>query len=324
MNTITEKQDVMYQILDQYKLNFFVEKVPIFADYHGNHIKVTEKFATVRTDTKQVLGIVGNRYRVVQNIDKFSIIQGLIEKDLVTVTSGGYTDNGNRVFLQARINDGNIVVNGNDVTETYLTIASSHDGTLDIMAGFLMVRVYCQNSFYIILDERRKSRRKNNGRNLIDVDGKNKLNFNDQNIVEFKHTRSAFDKLDVVSKMLEMAIVQSKLAGEAFQAMANRKITEKELREYLSDMFINKNENDEETTRSKNLLARAYEYIFEGVGQREIPELTAWKAFNGVTSFIQNEYRNEEGMEKLNSVLFGTTGRYNQKAFDLAVEKFLS
>ncbi len=63
-------------------LDYRVEKRKVFtfdndnilcnADYSRAKIEVPNHFATIRTDNEAVLGVVGNDYEVVQNVDAFS------------------------------------------------------------------------------------------------------------------------------------------------------------------------------------------------------------------------------------------------------------
>jgi hypothetical protein len=46
-----------------------------------NSIEVPNYFATVRTDTNAVLGVVGKDYRVVQNRDAFSFFDAIVGGD---------------------------------------------------------------------------------------------------------------------------------------------------------------------------------------------------------------------------------------------------
>ena len=71
-------------------LDYIVEKRPLFtydtANYIGKtadniiipEITVPNFFATVRADTEQVLGVVGNDYEVVQNRDAFSFFDAIV------------------------------------------------------------------------------------------------------------------------------------------------------------------------------------------------------------------------------------------------------
>lgn len=93
-------------------LNYEIEKRPLFTyDTASNNlnssnpssskqgsktglitpeIEVPDYFATLRTDTKQALGVVGNDYQVVQNVNAFSFFDAIVDsrKGILYETAG--------------------------------------------------------------------------------------------------------------------------------------------------------------------------------------------------------------------------------------------
>lgn len=69
-------------------LNYTVEKRPLFTYDSVNHnqqtdliipeIEVPKYYATVRTHTDEVLGVVGKDYNVVQNVDAFLFFDAIV------------------------------------------------------------------------------------------------------------------------------------------------------------------------------------------------------------------------------------------------------
>jgi hypothetical protein len=71
-------------------LDYTVEKRPLFTYDSENHtgdpetdllipeIEVPNYFATIRTDTEQVLGVVGKDYEIVQNINAFEFFDAIV------------------------------------------------------------------------------------------------------------------------------------------------------------------------------------------------------------------------------------------------------
>lgn len=54
------------------KLNWTVEQFPIYA----NGKEIAGMFANVRSDTNETLGVVRNRYKIVQNNEAFNFVDG--------------------------------------------------------------------------------------------------------------------------------------------------------------------------------------------------------------------------------------------------------
>jgi phage/plasmid-like protein (TIGR03299 family) len=100
-------------------------------------------FATVRQDTREVLGIVGERYRIVQNHEAFAFIDQLLGSSIHFETAGSL-HGGRRVWVLATLPD-HVEVGGDDV-RPYVLLMNSHDGSTAVVAATTPVRVVCQNT----------------------------------------------------------------------------------------------------------------------------------------------------------------------------------
>lgn len=145
-------------------LDYSVEKRPLFtvdlanlrfinepdpdAIFFGasSDIPVSNYFATVRTDSDAVLGVVGKDYSVVQNRDAFVFFDSIVGgTDGVLYETAGALGNGERIFITAKLPD-YIKVGRNDLIEQFLFLTTSHDGFGSITASFTPIRICCQNS----------------------------------------------------------------------------------------------------------------------------------------------------------------------------------
>jgi phage/plasmid-like protein (TIGR03299 family) len=102
-------------------LGWSVEKKPI-ALHHGGtppdwarplSDAIPGYFATVREDTREVLGIVGERYRIVQNPEAFAFIDELLGRAIHFETAGSL-HGGRRVWVLATLPD-HVEVGGDPV-----------------------------------------------------------------------------------------------------------------------------------------------------------------------------------------------------------------
>jgi hypothetical protein len=95
-------------------LDYTVEKRPLFTfdkqifknqtDLIIHEIEVPNFYATVRTDTDQVLGVVGKDYNVVQNTDAFSSFDAIVGgKNGVLYETAGALGDGERIFITAKL-----------------------------------------------------------------------------------------------------------------------------------------------------------------------------------------------------------------------------
>lgn len=91
-------------------------------------IEVPNFFATIRADTEQVLGVVGNDYEVVQNRYAFSFFDAIVGGgDGILYETAGALGNSERVFITAKLPD-YIRVGTKDWIEQYLFLTTKHDG----------------------------------------------------------------------------------------------------------------------------------------------------------------------------------------------------
>ena len=80
-------------------LNWDVEARPIYTD---NGIQIPGYIANTRNTDNSVLGVVTNKYTIVQNRDAFNFTDNLIGKGAIYETAGSLR-NGKRVFMLAQL-----------------------------------------------------------------------------------------------------------------------------------------------------------------------------------------------------------------------------
>ncbi len=100
-------------------------------------------YATVRQDTREVLGIVGERYRLVQNREAFAFIEQLLGSSINFETAGSL-HGGRRVWVLATLPE-HIEVGGDSV-RPYVLLMNSHDGSTAVVAATTPIRRVCQNT----------------------------------------------------------------------------------------------------------------------------------------------------------------------------------
>lgn len=110
----------------------------------------TGSFATIRTNkdgSRYVLGVVGGRYTVVQNIDALQFADNILDGGGRWETAGALVD-GATVFGSMAILD-DIVLDPEGIADTirnYLLVKTSHDGSSAIQVMETPVRVVCSNT----------------------------------------------------------------------------------------------------------------------------------------------------------------------------------
>lgn len=105
--------------------------------------------ANVRSSDGKVLGLVTDRYKVVQNADAFAFTDILLGEGVKYETAGSLS-NGKRVWMLAKMETANIC---GDAVEPYLVFTNSHDGTGAVKVAVTPIRVVCQNTLTLALSK---------------------------------------------------------------------------------------------------------------------------------------------------------------------------
>ena len=110
--------------------------------------------ANIRDRDGQVLGVVTDRYKVVQNEDAFAFTDELLGEGVVYETAGSL-QKGRRTWILAKLPQ-RYIISGDEITP-YLVFMNSHDGTGAIKAAMTPVRVVCQNTLNLALSTAKRS-----------------------------------------------------------------------------------------------------------------------------------------------------------------------
>lgn len=315
LGTIVEDYPTSAEAIQFAGLDYTVEKRPLFTYDHQTHdvkedgssknaeIEVPNYYATIRTDTEQVLGVVGKDYQVVQNRDAFSFFDAIVGGDgIFYETAGALGSKGERIFITARL-PGYIQVGSADLIEKYLFLSTSHDGLGSITAAFTPIRICCQNTLTAALK-------------------------NCSNSIKIRHTQNAHQRLQQAHKVMG---ISNKLSGQ-LEAIFNqwakipirdeevKKLIEQALapnREVLQNLRTGKMEG--RSTCFKNVCEQVHTYALSSPTQQtQTTRGTLFGAFNAVTGYFQNVRPYRDDAAKLKSLLLGGTGQTKtQAAFQL-------
>jgi phage/plasmid-like protein (TIGR03299 family) len=279
------------ELFELANLNFNVEKRHLYTTSNNGSdmIELMDKFTTVRTDTDEVLGVVGKEYEIVQNTSKFEVFDDILGVEDAYYTAAGSIGNGRKVFTQVKM-PAHIRIDGtDDITESYILLLSPHDGTVSLTIKVTPIRLWCKNRLNAAL--------RGKGTEL-----------------HFKHVGGIHDKMKNVKNFLG---IHNKLIEDlnlTFNQMAKTPISDAEINIFGKLLFPN------DSTRTVNSMEKMFESILNGVGQTEIKDMSLWKLYNGVTTYIDSEKSNNRDTESawIDDVAFGAGYKFKQKAFDFA------
>lgn len=110
--------------------------------------------ANIRDRDNQVLGVVTDRYKVVQNQDAFAFTDELLGEG-VSYETAGSLQGGRRTWILAKLPQ-RYIISGDEITP-YLVFMNSHDGSGAIKAAMTPIRVVCQNTLNLALSTAKRS-----------------------------------------------------------------------------------------------------------------------------------------------------------------------
>lgn len=148
---IIQEAPTSFDALRAAGLDWTVEPQKIFLE--GSDTAIPNAAANVRSSDGKVLGIVTDRYKVVQNVDAFAFTDTLIGGDVHYETAGSLMG-GRKIWLLAKLPTTTIL--GDDV-EPYLCFTNTHDGSGAVRCLMTPVRVVCNNTLNLAISKAKRS-----------------------------------------------------------------------------------------------------------------------------------------------------------------------
>lgn len=116
--------------------------------------KISGYKANVRSTDRKVLGVVTDRYKVIQNSEAFAFTDELLGSGVRYETAGSLAD-GKKVWLLARLPREYII--GGERISPYLVFSNTHDGSGAVRVAVTPIRVVCNNTLNLALDSAKRS-----------------------------------------------------------------------------------------------------------------------------------------------------------------------
>lgn len=281
------------QMLDKAGLNWTVEKKPAFATIAGKQVSVGWS-ALTRSSDDSILGVVSNDWNPVQNAEAFEFFDEYCRVGDMEMHTAGSLKDGQIVWGLAKVKDSFDLFKGDQV-DSYLLFTNPHRFGQCIDVRFTPIRVVCNNTLTLSLNQHSDRVVKKNHRRMFDAN-------------EVKQTLGiATEKL---AKYKEMA---------AF--LGSKRYTEETAKLYFNTVFpviaYNKEKGPQRKELSKSA-TRALEVLDTQPGAR-FAEGSWWQAFNAVTYLTDHEIGRSQDT-RLQSAWFGANKNLKIKALETAVE----
>ena len=283
---------------------FFKTETPVVSDEGCDVVEGYESgdgcFLTIadwEDGKRTALGMVGNRYTILQNREAFTFIDPLIEAGEACIDSCGVLDGGRKTWINVHLPDLGFDVgpkSAKDRIEAHLLCFNAHDGSGSCIIANSGIRTVCQNTAEWAIGE-----------------AINKL--------RIRHTASIADRVAEATRTMGIAQQQSAKAQQAYNAMADRKLAKDELTHLILGVL-------EIEAKADGKLANRDAKTVQTVGELMAADVfsesgTLWAAFNGLTAYADHAMPKRGKLNgAVKSIWQGGSAKLKQRATSAALE----
>ena len=273
-------------------IDYTVELRPLFLE--GSEKPLDGHRATVRTDTGAPLGVVGDRYRPIQNRDALGTLDPLTVDGMAKWIGGGTFKGGAMAYGQVTLGNAGEVVPG-DVLKGMLVVSNGHDGGRNMRVTATTVRVVCQNT--LALAEAKGTR-----------------------LFLARHTVAAAGKLDDIKRAVAALRADYESELEKLRFLAAKTMSDADAKRFLASMIPAPKPEDQKTRRAQDNWERQqrdiWDFVSRGQGT-DIPGVrgTAWGLLNGVTEYVDHGQARDR-KEPLEFALLGEGAALKSRAVE--------
>ncbi|WP_041584703.1 DUF932 domain-containing protein [Syntrophus aciditrophicus] len=247
-------------------------------------------------ETEVLFGVVSRRYQPLQNIEAFGFFDLIVGERKAYFETAGALGEGERIWVMARMPDAMKIVSGDECFK-YLLLSNTHSGEGSVIVKFTMVRVVCQNTLMLAMDDGQKAYR-------------------------VRHSRQMQFKLNELADFLSITQEIFLKAEEQFRKMVKIQMTGTRLNDYLEAVYPrtdNQKKKGETPARWKHV-----HEVFENSDDLQLPGVcgTLWGAYNAITGFEDYKEPQQEELpdQRLDRIWFGSGADIKMKALFKATE----
>jgi len=300
LGTVVQEAPSSADALRLAHLDWKVDLWPIEAIAPDGKRVASPLFATVRLDTRTVLGAVRGRYRPVQNHEAFSFLDSLVPEAEMRYESAGALKGGRLVWLLARMPETDLIDDGDEL-QRFVLFANSHDGTQAVRVIPTSVRVVCWNTLSLAV-----------GRAVTSV--------------TIRHTGDIQAKLGEVRRILGVCEERFVAFTEVGRRLASQRVSPTDAEDYWRAAWPEPTTSKAATTRwRKRLLTLRDCFRLES---RRVRHPSAWHAFQAATALVDHAPRRGKTEtirleRRFHSTLLGPSATEKHRLLQLATATFL-
>ena len=262
--------------------------------------KMYDKHVLVRSDTKAGLGVVSDRFQVVQPAAVLEFFRDLTAAAGFTLNTAGVLFGGKRFWALADIGETASIADSVDKMKGYLLLSTSCDGTMATEARYTNVRVVCNNTLSAARGAAAKVRVTHRSTfNASDV--KRELG------VDVAHERFAATMSDM-RRLADTRLIDADSILQTAELVkpGASKLAREDLLKVL----------DSKSVQRIGELSIDNRAIGNGLGG---VRGTQWGWLNAVTQYVDHEARARSTENRLNSAWFGNGADLKERAYEMAL-----
>lgn len=260
LGTIVEEAKTSKEAIELAGLNWNVVNKPIYTD----GMKIPNYVANIRDSDNSVLGIVTNRYQIVQNSEAFDFTDSLLDEQVKYETAGSLFK-GKKIWLLVKMPSIKIL---DDEVEPYICFTNTHDGSGAVRCIMTPVRVVCNNTLNLALSTAKRA-------------------------WSTRHVGDIMQKLDQAKQSLGLANKYIEELSKTADIMANTKISEEEVNNITNSLFPI---NEEDSDRKKNNMKQMRDGFISCYFAPDIAKFmnTKWGVINAAADFADHMIPNRK------------------------------
>ena len=270
-------------------MDWTINSSPIKFDAEGNDQLYSGQNVLYRSDTHLPLSVVSNRYKAVQPVEVLEFFRDLIDENGFKINTAGTLRGGKRMWALAETGKFGEVCKGDGVGG-FLLLSTSCDRTLATTARFTTVRVVCNNTLTMAVNDK-------------------------SNCVSFSHIQQ-FDH-EKVKEKLGTAVASFGSFMDMAKVLQKQKLRQAQAQQFVADLITPLNQVKDSPIEEN----RAYKKIMalfdsEAKGQ-ELVGYSKWGMLNAVTEYVDHHNPSRNNDARLDSAWFGTGDRLKNRAIAL-------
>lgn len=235
-------------------LDWRVEQEPIFT---SEDILIPGYKANVRDCDRKVLGVVTDRYKVIQNTEAFSFTDGLLGEGVRYETAGSL-QGGRKIWLLARLPHEYIIAG--DRISPYLVFSNTHDGSGSVKVAITPIRVVCNNTLNLALSTAKRS-------------------------FSMIHTGDIREKMKEAKDTLFMADSYMEQLGKEVETLRMKKILDSQIEEYIKILLpAGEDDSVQQFRNIKRLREDMRKRYFDAPDLQDVGK-NAYRFINAVSDF---------------------------------------